>query len=577
MTAVESMTTMRIRNKNLISGKYTFLKGIEELSRRSVVRQITVVSCCVLFTASCLNISDENLTSRKGTIGYVPGALGVISVEEPQAALVARDILSAGGTAADAAVAIGLTLSVTMPSSASLAGGGVCIVRDAREEAPKVIDFLPRAPRMIASGTSRPNAIPANPRGLFLLHSKYGELKWELVVSPAENLARFGYNVSRAFATTLAPVASALIQDPVSARVFVRKDGGVISEGDFLKQLNLAATLGRFRSKGVGDFYVGKDAHTFVEAVEAAGGSLTIEDMRDFRPVFRDTISFPWESNTVWHFAGPPAAGGAVAAEMMSILMDDELFEDADPALREHLIAEAAKRAFATRMTSMQADGNYSTDLSAVLSKAAIERAIDSIDVNQATPFRNLVSSPVNWSETPSGVGFSVMDAKGGAVACTLTMNNAFGTGRMAEGYGMILAAAPDQRGRTYTPLGPALLTSELNNKAYMAAASSGGVTAAAALVNVIARAGAGPQNLRDAMRAPRTHYAGVPDKVFVEPDMPKDVIDELRKRGHDVALTKSIGRVTAVYCPTGVPNEKNISCLSAADPRGHGIALGGN
>lgn len=541
------------------------------------MRQITLASCCALFTASCFGISDEDFTSRKGTIGYVSGALGVISVEEPQAALVARDILSAGGTAADAAVAIGLTLGVTMQSSASLAGGGVCIVRDAREEAPMVIDFLPRAPKAIVSGTARPNAVPGNPRGLFLLHSKYGELKWERVVAPAENLARFGYNVSRAFAVTLSPVASALIQDPVSARIFVRKDGGVISEGDFLKQQNLAATLGRFRAKGVGDFYAGKDAHTFVESVKDAGGSLTVEDMRDFRPVFRDTISFPWESNTVWHFAGPPTAGGAVAAEMMSILMDDELFEDADPALREHLLAEAAKRAFATRMLNMQADGNYRADPSAVLSKAAVERAVDSIDDNQAAPLSHLVSSPVDWPETPSAVGFSVMDTRGGAVACTLTMNNAFGTGRMADGYGMILAAAPDQRGRTYTPLGPALLTSELNNKAYMAAASSGGVTAPTALVNVIARAGAGPQNLRDAMRAPRTHYAGVPDKVFVEPDMPKEIIDALRKRGHDVALTKSIGSVSAVYCPTGVPNEKSLSCLSAADPRGHGIALGGN
>ncbi len=568
---------MRIRSKNLKLSKRTFFKGIRELSHSLGARQIALASCGALFVASCSGISDEDFTSRKGTIGYVSGALGVISAEEPQAALVARDILSAGGTAADAAVAMGLTLAVTMPSSASLAGGGVCVVRDAREEAPKVVDFLPRAPKAIAPGTLRPNAVPGNPRGLFLLHSKYGELKWERVVAPAENLARFGYNVTRAFAAQLSPVAAALIQDSVSARVFVRKDGAAVSEGDFLKQQNLAATLGRFRAKGVGDFYAGKDAHTFVEAVKDAGGSLTIKDMRDFRPIFRDTISVPWESNTVWHFAGPPAAGGAVAAEMMAILMEQELFEEADPALREHLLVEAAKRAFATRMSNMQADGSYRVDPSTRLSEDAIERAVDSINEDQATPLRNLISSPVDWPETPSAVGFSVMDTRGGAVACTLTMNNAFGTGRMAEGYGIILAAAPDQRGRTYTPLGPVLLTSELNNKAYMAAASSGGVTAPTALVNVIARTGAGPQTLRDSMRAPRTHYAGVPDKVFVESDMPGDVVDALRKRGHDVALTKSIGSVTAVYCPTGVPNEKGVSCASAADPRSHGIALGGN
>ena len=169
------------------------------------------------------------------------------------------------------------------------------------------------------------------------------------------------------------------------------------------------------------------------------------------------------------------------------------------------------------------------------------------------------------------------MDVRGGAVACTLTMNNLFGTGRMASGFGIMLAAAPDSQGRTYTPLGPALLTSEFHNHSYLAAAASGGVAAPTAMINVIARAAAGPQTLRDSMRAPRTHYAGVPDKVFVEADMPNDIVDGLRKLGHDVAVTESIGRAVVVYCPSGIPNDKGVQCNSAAERRGHGIALGGN
>jgi len=58
---------------------------------------------------------------------------------------------------------------------------------------------------------------------------------------------------------------------------------------------------------------------------------------------------------------------------------------------------------------------------------------------------------------------------------------------------------------------------------------------------------------------------------------MPKERIEALKKKGHTVALTKSIGSVAAVYCPTGVPNNEGMLCLSASDPRGHGIALGGN
>jgi len=531
--------------------------------------------CAVLLLASCSMLEEDLTKTRKGTIGYVVGALGVISVEEPQAALVARDVLSAGGTAMDAATAVGFTLTVTMPSAASLGGGGVCIARDARGEKPVVIDFLPRAPKMASMNVERPSAVPGLPRGLFVLHSRFGELKWEQVLSPAENLARFGYNVPRAFASELSKVSDILVRDPDMARLFRRKDGRVLSEGDFFIQPDLAAVLGRMRAKGVGEFYQGNDAHQFVEAVKQAGGSLSDEDMRDFRPIVRQPLTFPWESNTDWFFAGPPAAGGAVAAEMMGILMHDGRFEGAVGAEREHLLAEAAKRAFAQRMQNMQADGSYRDDPQSMLSEAKLNELEGSIG-DEATPLSSLVNLPTDWPETPAAVSYAIMDPKGGAVACTLTMNNLFGTGRLAPGYGIVLAAAPDSRGRTFTPLGPALLTSELNNRAYMAAAASGGVTAPTALINVLARAAAGPQSLQEAMRAPRTHYQGVPDKVFLESDMPQDMVDGMKKRGHDIALTKSIGRVTAVYCPTGIPNPKDIECRSAADPRGSGIALGG-
>ncbi|MBO6519876.1 MAG: gamma-glutamyltransferase [Rhodospirillales bacterium] len=540
---------------------------------------MTVVSLFLLASvsvlASCSAFEQEQVTP-KGTIGYVSGALGVVSVEEPQAALIGRDVLSSGGTAGDAATAIGLALSVTMPSSAGLGGGGICVARDAGGERPVVVDFLPHAPRTASHNTERPSAVPATPRGLFLLHSRFGELRWSQVVSRAENLARFGYNIPRAFATELSKVADVLVRDPQMAEVFKRKDGRVVGEGDFLKQPDLAAVLGRLRAKGAGDFYIGKDAQNFVDAVVAAGGSLSYEDIRNYQPQIRAPLTFKWQHNTDWHFAGPPAAGGAVAAEMMAILLTDEFFEDEEGAQREHLIVEAAKRAFVERMKNLQADGSYSQDPQSRLGEDYVENLQDRIG-DAATPLSSLIPTPADWPETPAAVSFSVMDTRGGAVACTMTMNNLFGTGRMAQGYGIVLAAAPDTRGRTFTPLGPALLTSELNNRVFGAAAASGGVTAPTSLANVMARVASGPQSLSEAMRAPRTHYQGVPDKVFVEADMPEDVVENLRKRGHDVVLTKSIGRVTAVLCPDGVPNKDGIQCSTTADPRGSGIALGGN
>ena len=531
-----------------------------------------VAVLAVVALSGCGIAADEDF--QKGRIGYVSG---VISSEEPQAALIARDVLSAGGTAADAAVAMGFAMAVTMPSSASLGGGGVCIARDARGDVPTVFDFLPRAPKVVSPGTARPSAVPASPRGLFLLHSRFGNLSWSQVVAPSENLARFGFNVPRATATKLEAVADSLLQDAAAAQVFRRADGAIIGEGDFLVQPDLAAVLARIRNVGVGEIYVGPGAQNLADAVIAAGGSLSIEDLRDYRPALRAPISFNWEKNTTWHFAGPPTAGGAVAAEMLALLLDGDRFENADPLTREHLLAEAAKLAFADRMRLLQADGAYSEDPQSLLSEAHVESMGARIDDDAVVPLAAVAPTAREWPETPDAVSFAVMDVRGGAVACTLTMNNLFGTGRMASGFGIMLAAAPDSQGRTYTPLGPALLTSEFHNHSYLAAAASGGVAAPTAMINVIARAAAGPQTLRDSMRAPRTHYASVPDKVFVEADMPNDIVDGLRKLGHDVAVTESIGRAVVVYCPSGIPNDKGVQCNSAAERRGHGIALGGN
>ena len=262
---------------------------------------------------------------------------------------------------------------------------------------------------------------------------------------------------------------------------------------------------------------------------------------------------------------------------MMAILMHDKRFEFADPDEREHLLVEAAKIAFVNRMKNMRPDGTYGVEVSEFVQPDFLDDQEDRISDDAATPLNDMIANPTNWPETPAAVSFAVMDTFGGAVACTLTLNNIFGTGRMVPGFGFMMAAAPDDRGRTYTPLGPALLTSEYHNHAYMASAGTGGVTAPTSMINVIARAAAGPLSLKDAMKAPRVHYAGSPDKVFVEAEMPAEKVEALKKRGHTVVVTKTIGSVTAVYCPTGVPNNEGVLCLSASDPRGHGIALGGN
>ena len=157
---------------------------------------MVTVSVAAGFLAACGSQDNENL----GIVGYVKGFLGGVVADEPKAVQVGREILSSGGSAADAAVATYFALSVTLPSSAGLGGGGVCMVYDpARKNDPEVLDFVARAPRSIPSTAVRPSGIPGNARGFFALYSKYGRLRWSSLVAPAENLARFGiqFDVAR--------------------------------------------------------------------------------------------------------------------------------------------------------------------------------------------------------------------------------------------------------------------------------------------------------------------------------------------------------------------------------------------
>jgi gamma-glutamyltranspeptidase/glutathione hydrolase len=178
-----------------------------------------------------------------GTPGHVAGFLGGVAADEPRAAIVARDILSSGGSAVDAAVAGAFALTVTLPSRAGLGGGGACVVLDAQRGLARAIVFPAGARTEIPSGTDRPAALPAMARGLFGMHLNAGRFKIEDLIRPAEDLARLGTEISRTLADDLAVVAGPLLADPSARQVFGRAGGGVLKLGDRITQTDLSATL----------------------------------------------------------------------------------------------------------------------------------------------------------------------------------------------------------------------------------------------------------------------------------------------------------------------------------------------
>ncbi len=283
----------------------------------------------------------------EGQPGHVSGFLGAVVADEPQAALIGRQALSAGGDAADAAVAMAMALSVTLPSRAGLGGGGACLAYQPKRDSPnhgvpEAILFVPLAPAQPPVGADRPAAVPMFARGLFLLHARYGHLPFELLIRPAENLARDGATASRAFVDDLRLVAGPLFADPQARTVFSR--GGVpLAVGDKFIQPGLAGTLAQLRTAGVGDFYQGTLARQIVEGSRLVGAPLTLTQLRDGLPRTGAAILLGAGRNTV-AFLPPPADGGLAAAAAFQVL-------EANPAALADASARAQEVAAAWRAT----------------------------------------------------------------------------------------------------------------------------------------------------------------------------------------------------------------------------------
>ena len=503
-------------------------------------------------------------------VGLSDGKVGGVSADEPRAALVARNVLSSGGNAMDAAVALYFTSAVTYPATASLGAGGVCLVYDAEAEKVESLLFPAVTPPSATADTRLKIAIPGAVRGMFALHARYGKLKWSQLLAPAEQVARLGHPMSRAMAKDLARVAAPLFNNPDIAAIFGREDGTPLDEGELLVQLDLSSIISQLRTRGPGSFYSGALARNLVQSVSSGGGSLTMDDLRGYQPVWRETLQILYGVNVI-HTVPPPLPGGVGLLQMWSMLQLDDRYANADAGERRHLLAEVSMLAFADRSV-WQNPGIALGNGAALLAEDRIERLMAGYRPNQHTPASSLNPKPAKRRESPSGTSFSVVDGFGNAVACSLTLNNFFGRGWMAPGTGIIMAAArPADRG-AISAMAPVMMVNANTGNFFLAAAASGGAVAPSALIEVMARTMIDGEPLASAIRAPRIYHGGNPDLIVYEPGEPAESIDLLRRRGHKLAQATAIGRVNAIYCREGI-QDNPAGCSVNVDPRGFGLA----
>jgi gamma-glutamyltranspeptidase/glutathione hydrolase len=439
-----------------------------------------------------------------GQPGYVAGFLGGVVADEPRAAVAGREVLSAGGTAADAAVAVGLTLTVTLPSRAGIGGGGACLayapdVKSPNNGQPEAVMFVPAAPAARGGEADRPAAVPLLARGLFLLHARYGRTPFESLLGNAEQLARFGVATSRALAKDIALVSGPLLADP-GARAVFSLDGVPLTEGQTLRQVDLAETLARLRVAGVGDMYQGVLAHRIAQASGTIGGPIAFSDLRGALPKLTPPLVRPFHDDMV-AFLPPPADGGLAADAAFSALASSA--NDMAGAVARYLAVVARFRAGGIAAEAVLADRN--------------------LPVVGASPF-------------PASTSFVTMDRFGNAVACALTMNNLFGTGRVLPGLGFLAAASP---AAVPPPLLSAGLVWNANIKAFRAEAGGSGQAGAPLAVAVA---------LLNTLKTNRPMSLPAPDP----------------------------GRANVIACGRYLPGE-NSECGWANDPREFGLALGAN
>jgi gamma-glutamyltranspeptidase/glutathione hydrolase len=428
---------------------------------------------------------------------------GVVIADEPEAAEVGRAILAAGGTAADAAVAVGFALTVTLPSRASLGGGGACLayspfVKTSGEADPQAFVFVPHA---ASSGGSRPAAVPMMARGLLLMQAVYGYTPIQQLIGPAQRLAALGVPVSQTFENDLSVVAGPLLADPGARAVFGTSGGAPLGVGQVMVQPDLANTLDALRTKGVIDLYQGDTAQSLVAGSALAGGPITMVDLSQAVPHEEAPIAIHDGGNVV-NFLPPPADGGLAATAAFIQLRRDP------------------------------------TDIGAANAAALAVATAYRADTDAADPAALLKDRDLPAGHLPplaAATSFVTLDGSGGAVACTLTMNNLFGTGRIAPGTGILLAAAPTHG---QAPLLSAALIWNKPTNSFRAAIGGTGQEGAP---------------LATALTA---EYA-------------------LRRSGQSFGtVVPDPGRANAVNCPDRVPGNFK-SCVWITDPRGEGLAIG--
>jgi len=530
---------------------------------------------------------------------------GMVSAADPRAAAAGVEILRAGGSATDAAIATMLALGVVEPQSSGMAGGSFWVRHDprngfstidARETAPMAATtrwFYTPAGTPLSHAEAVPGGrsvgVPGALRGMALAHQQGGRLPWARLFRPAIRLARDGWRLSPRFVGSLSSYAGHVT--PETRALFAGPDGRALPAGSLVRNPAQAALMERLARQGADSFYVGPQAGKLVRAVNTAARNpsrMTEGDLASYAAKPRPPVCLSYRSHKVCSM-GPPSSGGIT---VLMILKQLERFDlgalGSGSAVAWHLFAEASRLAYADRDLYV-GDPDYVRvpvegllDPAYLASRSALispERAIET--VTAGTP----AGAPPRTRATPAEVAgttdLAVVDRRGEVVEVTTTVEGVFGSGLSVDGTvlnnqltdfdivpeknGDLVANRVEGGKRPRSSMAPTIVYGP-DGAVRLAVGAAGGPT----IIAQVAKAIIGVVDWKlTAQAAIATGLVYAPGRVVVERGTDREAqVAGMRALGDKVEVGPLGLKANAIERSGG-------RWVGAADPRSEGVAMG--
>jgi gamma-glutamyltranspeptidase/glutathione hydrolase len=387
----------------------------------------------------------------------------MIAAANPQAVEAGLEMLRAGGSVADAAVAVQLVLNLVEPQSSGLGGGAFILHWDSVSRSLKGYDGRETAPsaaapdRFLVEGRPRKFddavfgglsvGVPGTLRALEAVHKRHGRLPWARLFGPAIRLAADGFRVSPRLHLLLRWQGAAGFS-PAARAYFFDQTGSAWPTGYLLKNPQFATTLRAIAQGGADALYKGPIAEAIAAAVRSAPnhqGDVTTADLAAYSAKERDPVCIGYRRYRVCGM-GPPSSGGLAVAQVLKLIEPLDVGEGPAAAMSAralHLIAEAEKLAFADRDAYI-GDPDFVPAPAGLLNAGYLESRRALINPEAAMVRPNAGAPPQAASNTygddetveaPGTSHFSIVDGDGNVLAMTTTIEAGFGSRLWAAGF----------------------------------------------------------------------------------------------------------------------------------------------